>query len=128
DATPKVLKVFRSVPFLRILMPYLSGVIIARFFQPPADFRLLLLFPLLYILSRYLERKGRMPVHTVPLITDVFLFYAALVLVQHGNLSRREDFFMKNGAPETRVEVVAVTTDLIVQKNKWQRVEMDVTQ
>lgn len=114
------MKAFTSIPFFRIMIPFILGILIAIKLALP--FVSFLLFPflivILVIISRY-KTLSRSYKWLFLIVADLFLFLFGVILVQQKDLSKQNDYYGRIANTDTTVTFVATINDLPVKKEKF---------
>ncbi len=124
-----IMRAFTTIPFFRIIIPFLMGIVVAINFAPAV-------VPLFYFgcivavsaLFVFLKKTGSWTKNTQMLLADVFLFLFGMSLVSQAIERRAPGHYSRLTAPGKQAKMVVVIDDLPVEKAKTFKFSVRVLQ
>ncbi len=111
------MRVLVNIPFLRICIPFIIGILIAIQFNLNAVSSLFLILALLIALIPWFLKKQTKLTKTVFLIClDVFLFCFAINLVSAARINTDENYYGNFLLPDKTNKLIVVINDLPIEK------------
>lgn len=112
--------VFSNIPFFRILIPFVSGILVCiHLTSPEFNFLFLAPFILIPLLLRLKKVQTRLMKYISLISTDVFFFLLAIQLVNSSNLKNHSDYYGKYYKTGEAAQIIATVNDLPVEKEKF---------
>ncbi|MES2680437.1 MAG: ComEC family competence protein, partial [Bacteroidota bacterium] len=121
------MKVFLTIPFFRILIPFVAGIIIAIHYAIP-PFSWVFFLALIIIISGLLFFKRSTGFNKTALLVlaDVFLLMYGMTLVSHCSKNNQTLFYGRVVSPGTEQTFIAVIDDLPLEKEKSFKLSLQI--
>jgi len=118
---------FKNIPFLRICLPFIAGILCAIQFKWSAPPLIILLIIFLIALSfNFLNKQTKFTKLFFLLFADLFLFFLAVNLVNVTSERQQETYYGNFIKPDSLNKIIAVIEDLPVEKDKFYKYELRV--
>jgi competence protein ComEC len=120
------MSVFTSIPFLRILPPFLAGILLG--IHLALDLSVVWLFPVCLLLVFFQRRHRYASFHKYGFMiaADVFFCLAGLILTGEKDLARQPDYYGNLADTEQPVTLLAAVRDVPAVKAHYTRCELKV--
>lgn len=121
--------VFSNIPFFRILIPFIIGILLAIHFNLPAPNLVFLLTLLTFIVVIRLKKEQSNFTKRAYLICfDVFLFVFALHLVSDTNLKKQKEYYGNFYKANNPAYFVATINEIPIEKEKFIKCLLTINQ
>ena len=114
------MKSFIQIPFLRILCPFLLGIITQQYFNTTCinwTFLITLLIILFYLSNA--SNTSRNKKVSIQLLADVLLFLIANNLSWQTNYQNQQNFYGNLVSTDSSLTCLAILTDIPIEKEKF---------
>jgi len=112
--------VFSNIPFFRIMIPFVLGILVCIHFNfPVINIVFLILLLIVPILLAFKKEQNTFTKHLLLISVDVFLFLFASQLVNAGNLKHNKNYYgnyFKAGASNY---IIATINELPIEKERF---------
>lgn len=113
------MNVFNSIPFFRILIPFVLGICFGiRFELGPVSWIYILVLCATILFLGYYSKKNKVNKISLLVLTDLFLLIYGLNLVQYQNTFKNSDFYGNQILTDSVSEFIAEIEDLPINGNK----------
>lgn len=122
-------KVFTNIPFFRIMIPFVIGILLGVNFGLP--FINLFFFIGLIAIAISLKLKNKQSVFTKRaflICVDVFFFLLAVNLVYHANTANSSSYYGRHIKNNSAIFFIATISDLPIEKEKFIKCRLDVNE
>ncbi len=111
------MRVFKNIPFLRICVPFIVGILLALQFSIGHINTLVLIVVLLIaLIFPFLPRQTTFTKTTFLLCTDLFIFCFAVNLTSTSRLNARQNYYGNLISTEGSTKLIVIVNDLPVEK------------
>lgn len=121
------MKTFTTIPFFRIIIPFISGILAGIAFDisvfSPLSFCLILI-PLIFL--NYYASAGIPSKWLFLICADGFLFMYGTILVQEKDLTKQKDFYANRVNTDSVFNYIAVINDLPQEKEKSVKCDLKI--
>lgn len=119
------MKLFTALPFFRILIPFISGILMALTVNVPAIHIIYpcVLIGLLLFINFYTTQKK-----VIMLLADVFLFVYGIMLVGQVNTEKSNSFYGRAVHADNTLNFIAVIHDQPIEKEKTVACNLELLQ
>jgi len=112
--------VFSNIPFFRILIPFVLGILVCiHLTSPEFNFFFLAPFILIPLLLRLKKEQTRLTKYISLISTDVFFFFFAIQLVNSSILKSHSNYYGNYYKTDEATYIIATINDLPVEKEKF---------
>ena len=121
------MKAFTQIPFFRILIPFIAGIILAVQngpFQMQLFYFLWLLIPLTFL--NFYSPTKRIQKWLFMFCADCILFLFGLALVYQKNITKQVNYYGNQLSTDTIITFIAAINDLPVTKEKFVKCELSL--
>ena len=119
------MKVFSAIPFLRILLPFLIGIVIGIHYDVPghkALYLLLLIVPLSFLnFSKTVQSAHK---RLFMITADIFLLLFGQQLTEHKKLNNSDYFYGNQINTDSLIDYIAVIQDVPLKKSNYTKCEL----
>lgn len=119
--------VLKKIPFLRILAPFIAGILFSIYYSLNFVNSFVILSGLALLTTFYLL-KNRFPIFkkAFTICSDAFLFCFAIALVNQSRMSSQTDFYGNFSRKDSLNKIIATVNDIPVEKEKWIKYQLKV--
>ncbi|WP_317897379.1 ComEC/Rec2 family competence protein [Aurantibacillus circumpalustris] len=123
------MKAFTSIPFFRILIPFVVGILIGLKFDTPHlsfYFTLMLFIPIIFLM---VYQSGKRSYKWLFLIfADLFLFLFGMNLCEQNNLGKQTSYYGNQIDTDSLITFMATISDVPTEKEKFVKCRLTVNE
>lgn len=121
------MKVFSAIPFLRIILPFVVGIVVGIQYDIPGNkalYLLLLIIPLIFFnFSKTFQSSHK---RLFMITADVFLLLFGQQLTENKKLNNSEYFYGNQINTDSLIDYIAVIQDVPLKKSNYTKCELNV--
>ena len=122
-------KVFNNIPFFRILIPFVAGILCGITFNPNSINFLFFSLPIAIASTLILfKNQSKYTKRAFLICLDIFFFIFALNLVNNNNTSKQESYYCNHLKQDSANYFIATINELPVVKEKFIKCQLSINE
>ncbi len=124
-----MIRVFTNIPFFRILIPFVIGILFSLQYYPKQVNILFFVILIAFAVAlRFFKNQTTYLKKTFLICLDIFFFLLAINLVHHANVIEQKKYYGNYIQPDSAVNMLVTLNELPVQKEKFIKCRLQVNE